>query len=108
MKLRKTIAFYLALIRYSYAVSLADRAHERQGHRFFVVPNEYGRLIVIDRKNFRAYKRHGQIVRHASIDDLKRDCIYCTATGGGNEYLSAEQKEFKKRVYLYGVRKSVR
>ena len=108
MKIKKTIAFYLALIRYRYAVSLADRAHARRLTRFFVLPNEHGRLIVIDRQGFRAYKRHGQIVRSATVADLKRDCIYCTATAGESEALTPEQAEFKKRVYLYGVKRAVR
>lgn len=46
-----------AEIVYSLAVRKADNAHSENGERYYVMPSEDGRLVVVDRRNFRILKR---------------------------------------------------
>lgn len=67
-----------AEIVYSLAVRKADNAHSENGERYYVMPSEDGRLVVVDRRNFRVLKRKNYIPKDASVADMQRECFYCT------------------------------
>ena len=43
-------------LRYREAVEIADAAHEKDSDRYYVMPSMDGKLIIVDRKNFRLLK----------------------------------------------------
>lgn len=72
-------SFYAWLI-YREAVSRADRAHAKNGNRYYVMPNASGRvkLIVTDRKNFRQLRMKHYIDSNVKMDDVTMKCFYYT------------------------------
>lgn len=72
-----------AEIVYSLAVRKADNAHSENGERYYVMPSEDGRLVVVDRRNFRILKRKNYISKDASVADMQRECFYCTPYRNG-------------------------
>lgn len=72
-------SFYAWLI-YREAVSRADRAHSKNGNRYYVMPNASGRvkLIVTDRKNFRQLRMKHYIDSNVKMDDVTMKCFYYT------------------------------
>ena len=47
---------------YREAVRLADAQHEKNHSRYYVVPSKSGKLMVVDRKNFRILKGCDKVV----------------------------------------------
>ena len=89
-----------AWLRYYVAVREADKAHENEGSRFYVVPKGDGtKLLIMDRRNFRRYKFKGYIDRRAKVMDLEKDCFYCTPYRDGSGGLPDEVVEMKKKLY---------
>jgi hypothetical protein len=70
----------IAELQLWYAKRKADELHEKYKERFFVVPDEKDRLIIINRKSFRNYKRRGQINRNARMLHIIKECFYMTPT----------------------------
>ena len=66
-----------ASIRLNEAVVQADKAHEETGERYYVMPNgKSGKLIIMDRFNFRKLKQKGYLSRSTFVNDLERECFY--------------------------------
>lgn len=89
------------LLRLKEAVRQADNAHERTGERYYVMPTSgtSGHLTVIDRKNFRKLKQKGYINRKSHVNDLERECFYCTTYQNGGGQLPVEVMEAKLKQY---------
>lgn len=89
-------------LRYKYAVLMADRAHKNSPlhDRYFVMPDERDRLIVINRKSFRKFKLYGKIVQKAMVGDMIKECFYMTPDRGENNKLPARIVEGKRKMYL--------
>ncbi|MCD8295375.1 MAG: hypothetical protein LUE27_09065 [Clostridia bacterium] len=79
------------------AIRRADRAAERTGHRYYVVPDGAGHLVYMDRANFRGLKRKRYISREATTGDLRGDCFYFTASRGGDGMTPRELGEGRER-----------
>ena len=87
-----------AVLRLRKAVSLADNAHRKTGERYYVMPNgNRGKLIILDRCNFRILKRKGYIMNEAKVADLERECFYCTPYRNGDGKLP-DRVVVKKRA----------
>lgn len=76
----KYIRMKIAELQLWYAKRKADELHEKYKERFFVVPDENDKLIIINRKSFRGYKRRGQINKEVRMFDIIRECFYMTPT----------------------------
>lgn len=85
------------------AIRKADMAHMSNGARYFVIPSslEVGELYIMDRETFRALKRKHYIKSTASVDNLLRECFYCTPCRGGIFALSAADLRFKRELYFH-------
>lgn len=60
-----------ASIRLNEAVVQADKAHEETGERYYVMPNgKSGKLIIMDRFNFRKLKQKGYVSHNVFVNDL--------------------------------------
>ena len=78
-----------ASIRLNEAVVQADKAHEETGERYYVMPNgKSGKLIIMDRFNFRKLKQKGYLSRSTFVNDLERECFYCTPYKNGSGTLT--------------------
>lgn len=98
----KPIGWYYRLIdylRYYKAVQMADIAHEKDNDRYLVMPSTDGKLIIVDRKNFRMLKRKGYINKSANIGTMLVECFYYTA-GMNTDPISEEWRKKKYKEYL--------
>lgn len=91
-----------AILRFDEAVQRAEQAHLKNGNRYYVVPSfaSRGKLIVMDRFNFRKLKQKGYITRNALVHDLERECFYFTPYRNGSSAISTELKKLKRKQYL--------
>ena len=98
MNIFKKIKAYL---RYHEAVKQAEKAHESTGHRYYVMPmsGTKGKLIIMDRDNFRKLKVKGYISQNARVKHLELECFYCTSYRKGNGRLSPEDIKSKKELF---------
>lgn len=90
-----------ATIRLKEAARRAEKAHKETGERYYVMPNgENGKLLIVDRKAFRALKRKNYIDKRATVNDLTRECFYCTPNRNGNGKLPDEIVKLKQLQFL--------
>lgn len=85
---------------------MADAAYRADGNRYYVMPvdGSFGRrLLVLDRKNFRLYKRKRYVGADAKVFDLIRECFYHTPYRGGAQALSPGARWCKEAQYLRWV-----
>lgn len=61
----------------------ADRALLATGKRHYVIADPDGRLIIMDRANFRALKRKHYIAGNPWIRDLEAQALYHTSYADG-------------------------
>lgn len=92
---------FRAFLRFREAVKLADQAHAKNHHRFYVLPTQDGKLVVTDRKNFRGLRRKGYISRDAKVPELSTHSIYHTGDARGlggvlPEYLREKFNDYIK------------
>ena len=80
------------------AVRLADMAHEKDNDRYYVMPSEDGKLIVMDRKNFRKLKQKHYISHEAKVIDLMWESFYYTPNKG-NDFMPDIEFHFKLKKY---------
>ena len=91
--------FYYGL-RLREAARKADKQHELFGNRFYVMPAADGRLIIMDKKNFRRLKHKHYISRDVSTADLMRECFYFTPFRNGDGFITNSQRQLKAKQYF--------
>lgn len=93
---------FFASLRIWRAVGVADRAHRTNGHRYYVMPisRSNGKLIIMDRQNFRLLKRKNYIPNNAIIANLEQECFYCTPYSNGDGRLTKLDIDYKYKQYL--------
>lgn len=74
---------FKAYLRFREAVKKANEAHLINGQRYYVLPTDDGKLVIMDRKNFRGLRRKGYLARNISIATLANSCIYHTPDNRG-------------------------
>lgn len=94
---------FMAYVRLQEAIRLADNQHRNNGQRFYVMPAADGKLIIMDRKNFRGLKRKHYINGNATQRDLLVECFYFTPTRDGNGAITPEQLRLKTAQYYAWV-----
>lgn len=84
------------------AVQKANDAYQKTGHRYYVMPtfNGDGKLVVIDRQNFRKLKHKGYVSVRASTRDLINESFYFTPYANGNGYLSEPDRKRKVKQFF--------
>lgn len=90
-----------ATLRLREAVKKADEAHSKTGERYYVMPlsGSKGKLIIMDRFNFRKLKQKGYISYEAHVRDLETECFYFTAYRNGTCGIVPEVESFKRKQY---------
>ncbi len=89
-----------ALVAYGIAVQKADDAHRENGERYYVMPSMDGKLVIVDRRNFRLLKRKHYINKEANIATMQKECFYCTPYRNGSGAMPDEVKTLKKASYM--------
>ena len=82
------------------AIKKANNAHAATGERFFVMPTSDGKLIVMDRKNFRLLKHKNYVDRKVFINDLMLDSFYFTPCRGGRLMMTEELRKKKVKQFF--------
>jgi len=91
-----------ASLRLREAVKKAEDAHCKTGERYYVMPlsGSKGKLIIMDRFNFRKLKQKGYITRKAYVADLERESFYFTPYRNGSCAISPEVANQKRNQYF--------
>lgn len=75
---------FFAYLRLKEAIRIADKAHEENGRRYYVLPNgRTHKLLVTDRNNFRMLRHKGYYANDAKMVDAKKASFYYTAHKNG-------------------------
>lgn len=96
---------FRAYLQLREAVRRADKAHQANGQRFYVLPTSDApkgkpQLVVIDRFNFRKLKHKGYIPQKATVRDLVAESFYFTPYANGNAFITAEFRKRKARQFF--------
>lgn len=91
---------FVAYLQLREAVNKADRAHEKDGERYYVMPTKNGKLVVLDRANFRTLKRKHYISYKATQRDMLNECFYFTPYRNGDGYITRDGLK-KKTAQFY-------
>lgn len=87
---------FKAMLQLREAIKKADNAHAATGERFFVMPTTDGKLLVMDRRNFRRLKFKNYVNRNVVINNLLTESFYFTPCRG--ERLPMAEELRKKKV----------
>ena len=94
--LKKLFAF----VQLHEAVRRADKEHERNHARYYVMPSRDGKLVVIDRKNFKILRMKRYIPSHATQRDMLNECFYFTPYRDGSGLITKEARKIKTEQYF--------
>lgn len=86
-------------LRYREAVIKADKAHATTGERYYVMPSTSGKLLIMDRTNFRGLKKKHYICYSAKVRDLINECFYLTPYRNDDGYLDSKGLKMKRALY---------
>lgn len=90
---------FRANLRLKHAIQKAEKAHRKNGERFYVMPDDRDRLIIMRRKGMRRLRRYGLMDNRVRVRDLVKESFYFTPNRAG-EGLADGQKEAKRLMYL--------
>ena len=95
---------FLAYLRLKEAIRIADKAHEENGKRYYVLPNgRTHKLIVTDRNNYRQLRHKGYYQNSAKMIDVKKASFYYTAHKNGEGKSTDELIDLKRMQYYHWV-----
>lgn len=87
----------IGYIRLKLAIHKAEEAHARNGQRFYVIPAQNKKqLVITDRRNFRIMRMKKYFHRDMIMRDVDDACIYYTAHR--NEESPMSRSERKRRA----------
>ena len=92
--------YFKSILRLKYAIDKADQAHMKTGDRYYVMPNYNGKLIIMNRRQFRLLKKQERIPQKACVFDLQKECFYCTPYQNGQGALPENIIQAKRKMYL--------
>ena len=95
---------FLAYLRLKEAIRIADKAHEENGKRYYVLLNgRTHKLIVTDRNNYRQLRHKGYYQNRAKMIDVKKASFYYTAHKNGEGKSTDELVDLKRMQYYHWV-----
>ena len=96
---RKFFHFKDAL-QFREAIDKAEKAHIKYGPRYYVLPSADGKLVVVDRKNYRILRRKHYIPQNNKMQDALDGCFYHTAHRNGNGLIPENVRRIKEEQYF--------
>ena len=102
MNIFKKLFYYLRLRD---AIIKAELEHSQTGKRYYVMPmlTTNGKLVIVDRHNFRGLKRKHYISENATLNDLFNESFYYTAQGNGIGRMDKVSQKRMRRYYYRWV-----
>lgn len=82
------------------AIKTADKAHSEKGNRYYVMPSKDGKLIVVDRKNFRLLRMKHYIPQDARMQDALNSCFYHTPHSNGSGIMPNDIMKIKSELFF--------
>lgn len=93
----------VAYLQLREAIRKADKAHEEDRERYYVMPtfgtNGKPTVVIMERRNFRKLKHKGYISSRASVRDLVQECFYFTPYANGDGFITPDFRKRKERQY---------
>lgn len=89
-----------ASLQLNEAIRQADAAHAASHERYFVMPGANGKLVIMDRFNFRRLRMKHYIGNNVNISDLLRECFYHTLNRAEKDALPKEEF-YRKRAAFF-------
>lgn len=81
-------------LMYRKATTAADKMASKDGDIYYVLPTESGKLMVINRSQYMAFRKVGLAPKDGKPRDLFHDCLYHTNCH------STKAKQRRKRKFL--------
>lgn len=91
---------FRATLQLREAIRQAEEAHAADGNRYYVMPADNGKLVIMDRRNFRLLKRKHYVNANANCHNLMVESFYFTANRDGSGYLSEADRKYKVQQYF--------
>lgn len=82
---------------YNQAVQQAEETMQTTGDRTYIIKGQGHKLLLVNRKYFRRFKKMGIIKPTATILDLQQQCFYCTSYPNGKDPMPADVVKVKKQ-----------
>lgn len=99
MKLFQKIRSLKSRIQFNMAKRQAEEQHARTNERFYVIPSEKGKLVIMDRKNFRMLKRKKYFSQQMSTTNLMLQSYYYTPDRAGKNGMTPESVKARKEAF---------
>ena len=99
MKFYNPIKKFKAFLTLESAIKQAEESYAKKRCRYYVMPQEGGKLVVFDRQTFRIMKRKGYIDQSYNMKDVEYTCFYATPYRNGKEYSKKELNIKRKEFY---------
>ena len=77
-------------LRLRAAIQTADEQHAKDGDRYYVLPSTDGKLLIIDRKDFKLLRRKHYIRQGTNLNDLRRCAFYYTPYPDGKDAITPD------------------
>lgn len=107
MKLFRKPAIYLVTLwarrAYKQGVRAADERWKRERRTIYLAPNSFrpDHLVTYNKDQFKVEKRvYGYHARLLTMNTLKQGCYYYTPDKFGNNGMTPEEKEIRRRAFI--------
>ena len=81
------------------AVQQADSARVQYGRRFYVMPTQDGKLVVMDKFDLRRMKVKHLIDKKCNVETLLHESFYFTPLGSGLGEINPQDRKTRERAY---------
>lgn len=96
-----------SFIQLQSAIIKADRYHQLNGQRHYVMPFPDGKLVIFSKDSFKDWKRKGYLQKLSSVGSMERQCFYHTAYQNGNGAMDEDTILLREAVF-YAWKKKLR
>lgn len=81
------------------AVQQADTARAQYGRRFYVMPTQDGKLVVMDKFDLRRMKVKHLIDKKCNVENLLHESFYFTPLASGLGEINPQDRKTRERAY---------
>lgn len=88
---------------YAQGVQATEERHRRQGETIYLATNAFhpDKLVTYDKRQFKVEKRvYGYHARLLTMNTLKQGCWYYSADRYGNNGISEQEKEIRRKAFI--------
>lgn len=96
MNIFRRIKAFLMLYK---AVEQAESARKQYGRRFYVMPTQDGKLMVMDKYDLRRLKVKHYVSKETNVESLLSESFYFTPLASGLGGLDPQDRKTRERAY---------